>query len=288
MPVPPPTMLSTSARQSFERLRGSGSTGQPGFTGPSFTQGGVSGAQGLNYPAYIDQVCAAICSAWAMWRAAATLVGVTINGVTASGGKVAGPAWSPLILAHGPCNSPEAMKLTQSIAAGLGGAWLQLTNSISVPGLPWYPTFAAVPSPVAPPTPNVTTPVAALTMARSVVSKFSVKNAMAAMDPAGSRDHQILYEALAEAFEQAFQFWTATSMVTNVLGTGPVPTFAPPYVLVGPVVGGVGTMTPPAGLCDDSRSARQSAIPGAYGTAAAWPAVRRRPAGEGRPETELR
>jgi hypothetical protein len=33
-------------------------------------------------------------------------------------------------------------------------------------------------------------------------------------------------------------------MVTNVLGTGPVPTFAPPYVPVGPVVGGVGNMTP--------------------------------------------
>jgi hypothetical protein len=33
-------------------------------------------------------------------------------------------------------------------------------------------------------------------------------------------------------------------MVTNVLGTGPVPTFAPPYVPVGPVVGGVANMTP--------------------------------------------
>jgi hypothetical protein len=36
-------------------------------------------------------------------------------------------------------------------------------------------------------------------------------------------------------------------MVTNVLGTGPVPTFAPPYVPVGPVVGGIANM-PPGGL----------------------------------------
>ena len=36
-------------------------------------------------------------------------------------------------------------------------------------------------------------------------------------------------------------------MVTNVIGTGPVPTFAPPYVPGGPVVGGVGSM-PPGGL----------------------------------------
>ncbi len=244
MPVPPSIMLSTSTRRSFERLRGSPQTGQAGLAVRAFTQGATRGGQGLDYPAYIDQVSAAICFAWATWRAAASLVGVTINAVTASGGNVVGPAWMPLILARGPCHSPEALKLTQSIAAGLGGAWLQLANSISVPGLPWYPSFAAVPSPVAPPTPNVTMPVAVLTMAKSVVSKALLKNAMIAKDPAGSRDHQILYEALGEAFEQAFQFWTATSMVTNVMGTGPVPTFAPPYVPVGPVVGGVGTMTP--------------------------------------------
>jgi hypothetical protein len=243
MPVPPSIMLSTSARQIFERLRSSPPTGQVGFQIQTFTQGTLSG-QGLDYPTYIDQVSAAICSAWAVWRAAATLVGVSINGVTASGGKVVGPPWMPLILANGPCNSPETLKLTQSIAAGLGGAWFQLTNSISVPGLPWYPSFAGVPAPVAPPTPNVTTPVSALTMARSLVGKAALKNAMMANDPAGSRDHQNLYEAIAEAFEQSFQLWTATSIVTNVLGTGPVPAFAPPHVPVGPVVGGVGTMIP--------------------------------------------
>ena len=38
--------------------------------------------------------------------------------------------------------------------------------------------------------------------------------------------------------------WTAflaSTMILLVLGSGPVPTFAPPYVPVGPVVGGICT-----------------------------------------------
>jgi hypothetical protein len=81
-------------------------------------------------------------------------------------------------------------------------------------------------------------------MSTGVVGKAALKNAMSAADLGGSREHQNLYEALAEAFEAAFNIWKVTTMVTNVLGTGPIPTFAPPYVPVGPVVGGTGTMTP--------------------------------------------
>lgn len=67
---------------------------------------------------------------------------------------------------------------------------------------------------------------------------------MLVLEPNASAEHRNVYESIAEAFEQAVQTWSVTSMVTNVLGTGPVPTFAPPYVPVGPVVGGVGNMTP--------------------------------------------
>ena len=56
--------------------------------------------------------------------------------------------------------------------------------------------------------------------------------------------HKELFESISDAFEKSYNLWKASTMVTNVLGTGPVPTFAPPYVPAGPVVGGVGTMTP--------------------------------------------
>jgi hypothetical protein len=203
----------------------------------------MRGVQDFDHLAFIDQISKAICSAWATWQASATLVGVVVNGVTASGGTVVGPPWAPLILAQSPA-SPAAMKLAQNIAAGFGGAWLQLTASMKVPGLPWYPGFAAMPMPVAPPTPNVPVPIAALTMASSVVSKLALKNALVLKHAGASSIQQSLYEALAEAFEQAFLVWKATTMVTNVLGTGPVPGFAPPYVPVGPVIGGIGVMTP--------------------------------------------
>jgi len=56
--------------------------------------------------------------------------------------------------------------------------------------------------------------------------------------------HAQLFESVASAFEQCFQIWQASTMVTNVLGTGPVPTFAPPFVPAGPVIGGMGNMLP--------------------------------------------
>jgi hypothetical protein len=36
----------------------------------------------------------------------------------------------------------------------------------------------------------------------------------------------------------AFMVWLPMQMVMNVLGNGPVPGYAPPFVPVGPVVGG--------------------------------------------------
>ena len=230
MPVPAATLLSSTARRGFERLQRS-------------PKPLTRGAQSFDYLAFIDQICGAIRSAWVAWQSSASLIGVVVNGVTASGGKVVGPPLAPLILAQSPKN-PTGLKLSQNIANAVGDAWLQLTASMSVPGLPWYPAFAALPSPVAPPMPNTPSPIAALTMTSSVVSKDALKSAMVRQHPGAATIDLSLYEALAEAFEQAVQMWKVSTMVTNVLGTGPVPTFAPPYVPVGPVIGGTGTMTP--------------------------------------------
>jgi len=60
----------------------------------------------------------------------------------------------------------------------------------------------------------------------------------------GDRSNENLFEAIADGFEKMVDVWKISTMVTNVLGTGAIPTFAPPYVPVGPVVGGIGIMTP--------------------------------------------
>ena len=51
-------------------------------------------------------------------------------------------------------------------------------------------------------------------------------------------------DSIADAFEKVFQIWQTSTQVTNVMGFGPVPTFAPPVVPMGPVVGGLGAMLP--------------------------------------------
>jgi hypothetical protein len=195
--------------------------------------------------AFIDGTCSAICSAWSQWQTAATMVGIVINAVTATGGQIVGPPWTPLILASAPKSTPMELKYSNVIAQVIGTAWLSFTATVKVTGMPWYPAFAAVPSPVAPPAPNIPCPFAALTQVPMSISCNVLKMQMVGQlgDP-NAPFHQELFESISDAFEKTYNLWKVSTMVTNVLGTGPVPTFAPPYVPVGPVVGGVGTMTP--------------------------------------------
>ena len=200
------------------------------------------------FGAYLDGICSAVCSAWDQWQKAATLVGVVITGPAASAGQVLGPPLTPLIAAAAPASTPSESKFSQAIATVLGTAWQTYCMTIKVPGLPWYPSFVACPSPVAPPTPNTPCPVAALTQVATAVSKPVLKaQLIAELGDAAAPYHVELFDSLAEAFETCFKLWQKTTLLTNVIGTGPVPSFAPPAVPAGPVVGGVGTM-PPGGF----------------------------------------
>jgi hypothetical protein len=158
---------------------------------------------------------------------------------------VVGPPLTPLILSSAPKSTPQELKYTKAISQTIGTAWTSYTASIKVPGLPWYPAFASVPSPVAPPMPNVPMPVVALTQAAALVSQSALKSQMIAnLGESDAFHHKELFDCIAGSFEKCFQIWQVSTMVTNVMGTGPVPTFAPPAVPVGPVVMGVGNMIP--------------------------------------------
>ncbi|MEX2299441.1 MAG: hypothetical protein WD733_00820 [Bryobacterales bacterium] len=200
------------------------------------------GAPSVDGEKYLDGISEAICSAWGTWQATASMVGIIINGPIAVGGQIVGPPLAPLILATGPKAKPQEVQLTNAVANVIGKGWLSLMATVKVPGLPWYPSFVAFPSPVAPPTPNIPCPFAALTMVAVSISASALKSQMVAI--AGQAGNESLYDAIGDAFEKVFNLWKVSTMVTNAIGTGPVPTFAPPYVPVGPVVGGVGTMLP--------------------------------------------
>ncbi|CAN5828624.1 hypothetical protein BH11MYX2_BH11MYX2_37990 [soil metagenome] len=198
-----------------------------------------------DYGEFIDETCKAICSAWGQWHQMATMTGVLINAVSASLGVVVGPPLAPLIIAQGLKKSPMLLKYTTAIANAFGTAWLSYTATIKVPGLPWYPAFAAVPSPVAPPAPNTPTPVIALAQVPVTMQMQMLKMAMIAnlADPTAPYMEK-LFEAFAFGINSMFTVWQTTTMISNVLGTGAVPTFAPPYVPAGPVLGGVGAGLP--------------------------------------------
>ena len=51
-----------------------------------------------------------------------------------------------------------------------------------------------------------------------------------------------LMAALCEGFDEVIPAWLDATLVTQVVATGPVPSFAPPEVPGGPVVGGSAAM----------------------------------------------
>ncbi|HET9622637.1 MAG TPA: hypothetical protein VFP84_14795 [Kofleriaceae bacterium] len=197
---------------------------------------------------FIDGVSSAICSAWGKWQMGASIAGVVVAGPTATGGQLLGPPLTPLILAEAPKSTPQEAKYSNVIAQVIGTGWLTFTATVKVPGLPLYPLFATMASPVAPPTPNTPVPFAALTQLPISISCQTMKMQMIAQlaDPTAPF-HKELFESICDAFEKSYNAWKVSTQVTKMLGTGPVPTFAPPLVPAGPVVGGVANM-PPGGL----------------------------------------
>jgi hypothetical protein len=100
---------------------------------------------------------------------------------------------------------------------------------------PMYPSAAAFPGPLFPPTPNIPMPLIVVTGGETATSE----SILAAMGGESNPDGDIaLTEALAEVMAGAWTEFAASNMIQNLMGTGPVPTFAPPLVPVGAVQGG--------------------------------------------------
>lgn len=229
-------LLGKSASGDVSNQRGSGN--QPVLRG---TQTPVWS----NWPGCRQAATAGVARAVAKWQSQAVLKNVVINGSTAVGGSVTGPALQPVIeQTMAEVGVPAAV--AKAFAAPVSSAWSTWASSLRVPGLSWYPSFASFPGPVAPPAPNVPTPLMALGGNASPLSaaslKASIRNALG--DRGNDPKAAAAINEFADNFAAHFAQFRAGAMVTNVLGTGPVPTFAPPYVPVGPVVGGKGTMKP--------------------------------------------
>jgi hypothetical protein len=174
------------------------------------------------------------------YRQTAGLVDVQIQAVTAKGGRLQGPAMDGLI-----ARAPSVFgwvgwnaMVRDAVAKGMDHQWSALARSVTVPGLPWYPAFAAFPAPMAPPTPNIPTPFIALPHDALATSVQNLKTAMCSALHGSMAYSTEVFDSIATALQVPLQMWKTFQMVALVMGTGPIPTFAPPYVPVGPVVGG--------------------------------------------------
>lgn len=159
------------------------------------------------------------------WRLEAELVGVRIVG----GLAIAGP---------GALRSPVAFEntirgvmrradvepaVTDAVAATIWQAWKLWADGVTIPGLPWYPAFFAWPAPVAPPMPNVPTPL--------IVCASATLDAMSPGRLAGSLRGRLganahragssaAIDSFASAFHAAFMQWLAMANVMLAFGAG--------------------------------------------------------------------
>lgn len=139
----------------------------------------------------------------------------------------------------------KAVGASKAIAEGWDKAfkesWELWAKNVMIPGLPFYPAFAAFPGPQVPPMPNVPFPLSALLSAgaKAMTPPALAKKVQSRMGAAAkTQEAKIAINAFATDFGGRFTQCMAGCQLMNVIGSGPVPSFAPPFMPVGPVVGG--------------------------------------------------
>jgi hypothetical protein len=181
-----------------------------------------------------------------IFQAAAHMTGVIINGPVAQGGRLIGPSIQPHVFNQvlGAGASPQ---VALAFGNAAGRAWKRWVSRVSIPGLPLYPSFAAFPGGMAPPTPNVPVPLLAIAPGAMIdsgtVSAFIVGALREMANEPGAEEAA---SSFGSSLSTSFLMWIAGKLLSNLFGKGMVPSFAPPYVPAGPVV--MGDVLPTPGI----------------------------------------
>lgn len=200
-----------------------------------------------------DKLLDAIRFSHDLWKAQAYFRNIIINGSTAIGMPMCltGPELVPMIKMSptlndlrlsGDAKDQQIISIFDAIAEGVSENFELYQNAVTVPGLPWFPTFVAYPGPMAPPTPNMPMPliVCASYCMTNITGSTNLKQVILEKLSAVERTEVVdtFIEDVSVVISSGFSLWIAAAMVQLVMGYGPVPTFAPPYVPVGPVING--------------------------------------------------
>jgi hypothetical protein len=205
---------------------------------------------GNNFKDFHDAMIDAVQFSHNMWKLQAKFKDLKVMSVSAIGapGCLDGPELesniknAPMVASF----SGNMKKHRDAVAAGVSKCFKKWQDKVMVPGLPWYPAFAAFPGPMAPPMPNIPMPL--ITCPSAMMTQIIMPDDMTkAMDDAldgGMKDkdpdkqYHALHDAIATVLSLAFLMWLPSQQIMLVMGKGPIPSFAPPFVPVGPVVGG--------------------------------------------------
>lgn len=211
---------------------------------------------GNNFKDFHDAMIDAVQYSHQMWKLQAKFKDLKVMSVSAIGtpGCLDGPELesniknAPMVASF----SGNMKKHRDAVATGVSKCFKKWQDKVTVPGLPWYPAFAAFPSPTAPPMPNIPVPliICVSPMMTQVIMPDDMTKAMddaldgdlKKKDP--DKQYHALHDAIATVLSLAFLIWMSSQMVMLVLGKGPIPSFAPPFVPVGPVVGGDNVSAP--------------------------------------------
>ncbi len=181
-----------------------------------------------------------------MWRLHAHFQNITIMSVNAIGtaGCLQGPQLAPLIMQAPAVRGATGHLLTlvNAVASGVSTNFSLWQTFVTVPGLPWYPAFAAWPGPFAPPRPNIPMPLIVCPSSHSTKLMSSLQLEQAIRSGLGAEfdvsEMDQFLGILSVRLANYFTAWMCSQMIMMVMGMGPVPSFAAPFVPVGPVMGG--------------------------------------------------
>jgi hypothetical protein len=171
-------------------------------------------------------LAAATNGALASWQSTAHMEGVQIAGAIALGGQINGPSLSALIVNSIGRSDPVGVEVAFRISLAFE-IWQQ---SVRIPNLLLFPPFAFFPGPTAPPMTGIPVRLTQLT---------GTDGALQRLGP-GPTDDPVTAAVLRTVGPLVFGLfdaWRSARMVTNLIGFGPVPTFAPPASPGGPVLG---------------------------------------------------
>ena len=139
-------------------------------------------------------------------------------------------------------------EIAQAFATPVWLGWRKWSLTFNIPSIPAFPAFAAFPGPYAPPTPALPISLSAASSDRDLLRAESLKKQILGRLGKWGKDPDAgkAVERFTQWFDERFTLAVNTSWISNLYGQGPVPTYAPPYVPVGPVIQGRLTSAPGA------------------------------------------